>query len=314
MLRFIFSMTRPRFYLLFVVAIAALIAIFNFPASDPRDSAQSAGITLGLTAEARESLQQTGQAFPASQAGFSAYFRVQDETGGFGLDKIAVDQALFSDSGPTIFRAGIGTLIESGGNYGIGGIPIFNIDGLVTQVNLYYDEEGWIVAYLSSGQESSRVWQAVELSTENPALVDISRTTLLDAINEVVTQALNHPAVSHDQLGYYHWEHPSATRFLMFATARGTIGSDVMSFAVPSNFLVQEVSTAMWISTFDLPCARTILDGVDITGEQCNSSFHYSQQNLGEFNSLSAHTLILDHLNQDNGASGALVMLVYSAP
>ena len=136
----------------------------------------------------------------------------------------------------------------------------------------------------------------------------------MDAINEVLTQALNQPAVTYDQLDYYHWEHPSDTSFLMFATARGTIGSDVMSFAVPSNFVVQEVSTAMWISSFDLPCARTVLDGVNITGYQCDRSFHYSTVGLTPFNSLSANTLVLDHLNQDKGASGAMVMLIYSVP
>jgi len=300
--------------LLFVFSIGALFAILITGTPEGQPPVQSAGITLGLTDNARESLQQTGQAFPASEAAFSAYYRVPDGAGGFGLDKSAVDEALFSDPGPTLFRAGIGTLLDSGANYGIGAIPIINIDNITTSVNLYYDEEGWIVAYFSSGQESSRAWQAVELSIETPALNDLSRTTLVDAINEVLTQALNQPAVTHDQLGYYHWEHPSATSFLMFATARGTIGSDVMSFAVPSNFAVQEVSTAMWISASDLPCARTVLDGVNITGDQCDRSFHYSTVGLPAFDSLSAHTLVLDHLNQDKGASGALVMLIYSAP
>ena len=314
MFRIIFTKSRPRFLLLFVLGIAALFAISTIGTPKGQAPAQSAGITLGLTAEARESLQQTGQAFPASEAAFSAYYRVPDGAGGFGLDKSAVDQALFNFAGPTLYRAGIGTLLGSGANYGIGAIPIINIDNLATSVNLHYDDEGCIVAYFPSGQESSRAWQAVELSIETPALNDLSRTTLLDAINEVLTQALNQPAVTHGQLGYYHWEHPTATSFLMFATARGTIGSDVISFAVPSNFVVQEVSTAMWISSFDLPCAGTVLDGANITGDLCDSRFHYSAVGLTAFNSLSAHTLVLDHLNQDKGASGALVMLIYSAP
>ena len=300
--------------LLFVLVVTALFAIFTTGTPAGQAPVQSAGITLGLTAEARESLLQTGQAFPASEAAFSAYYRVPDGAGGFGLDKSVVDEALFSNSGPTFYRAGISTLLDSGANYSVGAIPIINIDSLTTSVNLYYDAEGWLVAYFPGGQESSRAWQAVELSVETPALNDLSRTTLLDTINEVLTEALKLPAVTHDQLGYYHWEHPSATSFLMFATARGTIGLDVMSFAVPSNFVVYEVSTAMWISSLDLPCARTILDGVNITGDQCDRGFHYSTVGLAPFNSLSAHTVLLDHFNQDKGASGALVMLIYSAP
>ena len=314
MLRNRVSQPRPRFFLIFLLGIAAFLAIFIIRTPEEPAPAQSSSITLGLTAEDRESLQQTGEAFPASEAGFSAYYRVPDGAGGFGLDKSAVDQALFSDTGPTIYRAGIGTLLASGENFGIGAVPIINIDGLTTSVNLYYDQEGWIVAYFPSGQESSRIWQAVDLSIENPSLTDLSRTTLLDAINEVLIQALSSPAVTHDQLGYYHWEHPSATNFLMFAGARGTIGSKFVSFAVPSNFVVHEVSTAMWISELDLPCARTVLDGVNITGDQCDRSFHYSTLGLTEFNSFSAHTLVLEHLNQNKGASGALVMLIYSVP
>ena len=309
-----FSKLRPRLWPLIVVGLAALFAIVATGTPEGQAPGQSAGITLGLTAEARESLQQTGQAFPASQAAFSAYYRVPDGAGGFGLDKIKVDEALFSKPGPTLYRAGVSTLLGSGANYSVGAIPIINIDSLATPVNLYYDDEGWIVAYFSSGQESSRAWQAVELSVETPALNDLSRTTLLDAINEVVNQALKLPAVSHGQLGYYHWEHPTATNFLMFATARGTIGSDVMSFAVPSNFVVQEVSVAMWTTALNLTCARIFLDEVNITGDQCDRGFHYSQVGLTAFNSLSAHRLVLDHLNQDQGASGALVMLIYSAP
>ena len=88
-----------------------------------------------------------------------------------------MDADLFSNPEPILFRAGIGTLLGSGANFGVGAIPIINIDGLATSVNLYYDDEGWIVAYFSSGQESSRAWQAVELSIETPALSDLSRTT-----------------------------------------------------------------------------------------------------------------------------------------
>ena len=127
-------------------------------------------ITLGLTAEARQPLQLSGSAFPAGDAGFSAYFRVPGNSGGFGLDKDAVDQALFNDSSPTSTRAGIGTLIQMGSNHTVGSVPIKNIDGLNSLVNLYYDDEGWIVAYLPQGAESSRVWQAKGLSIEKPRL------------------------------------------------------------------------------------------------------------------------------------------------
>ncbi len=270
-------------------------------------------VTLGLTAEARQALQQSGDAFPSNSAGFSAYYRVPDGSGGFSLDKGAVDQSLFSDPGPTLRRAGVGTLIDMGGSHTIGAIPINNIDGLISSVNIYYDDQGWIVAYFSRGTPSSQVWQAVDLSIEDPVLTDVSRTTLMDAINDVLVEALNKSPLTADQLGYYHWEHPTATDFLMIATARGITGSDFVSFAVPGSFTMLEVSVSMWISESTMPCARTVLDGTNITGDQCDRSFNHLFPNLSDFNSRSAHSLELAHFNDNKGASGALVMLVYVA-
>jgi hypothetical protein len=152
----------------------------------------------------------------------------------------------------------------------------------------------------------------VDLSIEEPVLTDISRTTLMDAINAVLVEALNKTPLTADQLGYYHWEHPTATDFLMIATARGIIGSDFVSFAVPGSFTMLEASVSMWISQGNGPCARTALDGANITGEQCERSFNHVFPNLSDFNSHSAHSLELAHFNDNQGASGALVMLVYA--
>jgi hypothetical protein len=135
-------------------------------------------VTLGLTAEARQALQQSGDAFPANNAGFSAYYRVPDGSGGFSLDKDAVDQDLFSNASPTLRRAGVGTLIDIGESHTVGTVPINNIDGLTSNVNIYYDDQGWIVAYVSRGTPYSQVWQAANLSIEDPVLTDVSRTTL----------------------------------------------------------------------------------------------------------------------------------------
>ena len=136
-------------------------------------------VTLGLIAEARQALQQSGDAFPANNAGFSAYYRVPDGSGGFSLDKDAVDQDLFSNASPTLRRAGVGTLIDIGESHTVGTVPINNIDGLTSNVNIYYDDQGWIVAYVSRGTPSSQVWQAANLSIEDPVLTDVSRTTLV---------------------------------------------------------------------------------------------------------------------------------------
>jgi hypothetical protein len=298
------------------LALGGAINISSAPhLHPPPETAASPGITLGLTAQARQSMQQNGSAFPEADAGFSAYYRVPD-AGGSGLNKQAIDQSLLDQPRPFSPRTGPAELLDMGGNYTLAGVPIRNIDGLVTPVNLYYDDQGWLVAYLPRGSGGARAWQAVDLNTDRPVLTDISRTTLQDAINEVLEAALNLPPLGPNDLGYYHWEHPLATHFLMLATARGTQGSDYVSFAVPGSFTMWEVSVSMWIAGEDMPCARTWLNGVNLTGDQCNRGMHHVFANLSEFNSRTAHNLQLDHFGQpqDKGASGALALLVYSAP
>jgi hypothetical protein len=128
-----------------VILGAALALAVDLSGKRANDgSGQFPRVTLGLTAEARQALQQSGDAFPASNAGFSAYYRVPDGSGGFTLDKGVVDQSLFSDTNPTLRRAGVGTLIDIGGSHTIGAVPINNIDGLTSNVNIYYDDQGWI--------------------------------------------------------------------------------------------------------------------------------------------------------------------------
>jgi hypothetical protein len=158
----------------------------------------------------------------------------------------------------------------------------------------------------------------VGLNSEDPVLTDVGHTTLMDAINDVLVEALNTSPITPDQLGYYHWEHPTATNFLMIATARPDQGSDFVSFTVPTGFTMLEASVSMWISNSNPPpappCARTILDQTNLTGDQCDRSFHHVFIDLSDFNSRTTHAMQLDHLSQDAGASGALVMLVYSIP
>lgn len=276
------------------------------------------GIRLELTAEASHALQEnTGNAlaFPAADAGFSAYYRVPKAGGiGFELDKAAVDEALLAAPRPTSHRAGVATLLQTGNNHTIVQVPIRNIDTLVTNVRLYYDVQGWLVAYFPQGQASSQAWQALGLNTDNPALGDVSVTTLLEAINDVLVTVVEAPPLTPQQVGYYHWQHPTATNFLMFATAVGQHGADSVAFAVPDSFTVHEVSVSLWVLLEGGVCARTTLDRMHLTGDLCNRSFTHRVVDLGQFSSQAAHTMTLEQVNGDKGASGLLGMLIYSAP
>ena len=152
-------------------------------------------------------------------------------------------------------------MVSIGKNYSVASFPVLNIDDTTTSLQVYYDSDGWVVAYFPRGDESSRAWQAVDLDPENPTLTSLDRTTLLDAINAVVNEALNQPKVATEDLGFYHWEFPAANAFFMMANARGTEGSDSLSFAVPAGFTVHEASISLWVSGTEGACADVSLDG-----------------------------------------------------
>ncbi len=307
----------PGLYLPILMAFSALVGgvlaltVTFRDGPDGKESGQSPGITLGLTAEARRSLQQGG-AFPRSDAGFSAYYRVSDAQDGFALDKGKVDQAVMDVPKARSYRAAPASLLDIGATHSVVSLPVKNIGETTTRVNLYYDSNGWVVAYFDRNGQSSTAWQARGLDEENPAL-DTINIVLLDAVNAVVEEALKQTPVDVDtpNFGFYHWGYPTATNFYMMANARGTEGTDTMSFAVPATFNMLEVSVSLWVSGTGGACARVTLDGEPVTGVWCGGQFHHATVGLQDFNARTGHTMLLEHLD-GAGASGAMLMLVYS--
>ena len=97
---------------------------------------------------ARQATQDEELAFPKDSAGFSAYYRLKD--GSPSLDKGIVDDYIFSTASTagTVVRPSPAKLISIGANYTVAKVTLENIDHIVSEVNLYYDDEGWIIAYL----------------------------------------------------------------------------------------------------------------------------------------------------------------------
>ena len=312
--------------LVLIAALGALLAINLGNGSTNPEQLAFPGITLGLTAEARESLQAAGDAFPSNDAGFSAYYQVGTPEN-YALDKGAVDDYIFSAVNRGIgaeLRAGPATVSDMGANYTVATLPLLNIDQITTSVNVYYDDEGWVVAFLPKDAPSSQIWQARMLDVENPVLSDDNPSsdnslthTLLDAINVVISEALQDTAITAADLGYYHWKYRDADSFLMMAVARRQQGETPVSFAVPESLDIAEVSATMWIAqdvNVSAPCATFTLDEADLISQKCGKGFYHATTNANTFSASAAHSFRLVQLASDAGASGALLMLVYSAP
>ena len=302
---------------------AAMLALWATGARDAGDPEEASfpGIVLGLTAEARQAQQASGQAFPEAEAGFSTYYRL-GAPGSYSLDKATVDDYLFGPIAPgaQTRRSGPAVLTGMGANYTIATLPLKNIDQLVSPVNLYYDDQGWVVAYLPRGAPSSQIWQAAPLDAENPSLTDATLThTLLDAINVVLDEALGETpvALADPGLSYHHWRYDGIESFLLLAAALGQAGSYPVSFAVPASLDIREVSATLWVAqdaAAQAPCASLTLNGADLLGEQCARGLYHvalGVDDLYAFKARTAHNLVLTQSERDWGASGALLLLAY---
>ena len=303
---------------MFLLGTAFLLIVNHWSAAAAPGENGPEGFQLSLTADAREALQGSDPAFPSETAGFSAYYR-REESGSFSLDKGKVDDHIFSpmSGGETTVNQRPATLLEIGDNYTIASLSLENVDAILSGVNLYYDDEGWIVAYLPSGTPSSQVWQAREVDSEDPEITDISNTTLLDAINVVVVDALEETAIAHDDedLGYYHWQHQDADNFLMMAISRDIQGEYPVQFSVPTTLTIAEVAGTLWISqgtNAQAPCATVTLDGSDLIAEECDKGIFSATAGLTEFNMTTGHSWKLAQSDRDEGGSGALLMILYS--
>ena len=317
----------PIFWLLAAVLVGvAVVGGLTVVSSgdDPIDPEAGAtpDIILGLTAEARESLQNSNLAFPSDQAGFSAYYRVATSTWS-RTQKDTIDNYIFGPVPDEIdpHRENPATIKEMGDNYTVAALPLLNINGIPSTVNLYYDDQGWVVAYLPKDAPSSQVWQAREVDEDNPRIedADLGKTLLLDAINVALEEALEGTKIASDdaKLGYYHFKYPTADNFLMMAAAKKEQGEYPISFTVPATLTVKEVSVTLWITQLEgevAPCAKVSLDDADLIAEKCAKGIYHASPSLTTFNAKTAHALKLTQSTSNHGAAGALLMVVYDKP
>ena len=309
--------------LILAIAIVATAAFFPHGpgiAEAKATNQQIPGQPMFLSPAARQALQAEEKAFPSDDAGFSAYYRM-GESGSYSLNKKTVDDYIFSpvEAGDLTVRTAPATLVDVGANYTVATLTIQNIDALISTVNLYYDDEGWIVAYLSDDEASALVWQAREISEEDPKVEEIGDTLLLEAINIVVDEALSKTAIEDDdsKLGHYHWQLPDANNFLMMVISRDAQGPYAVQFAVPDTLTLHEISASLWVSQWTndkAPCAKVELDDKALIAEKCTKGIYSGTVTLANLANTTAHTWKLTQSERDEGSSGSMMIILYESP
>lgn len=206
-------------------------------------------------------------AFREDEAGFSAYYRFTD---GEALDVYGITEKLLLMPGENnrIRAQAAGRAVDVGANFGIVRLPMVaavGVGGLTRDITVYYDDQGWIAAYLeceppADGQDepscepAAAVWKHDTTDEETPEQ-ELANNLLVLAINEVIgahnedlPEANRLATVSHNgdvngnnKVKYYDWQNGACNAFVMFSATSGGGESAPVQFVVPHTIKTAEI-------------------------------------------------------------------------
>ncbi len=178
--------------------------------------------------------------FPKETAGISAYIKVDNITEENNAEKLNEVQAFLEQEGTTI---------SASSKHVIGTIPISIVitdnsgnDRFLSSIstNIYFDIEGWMVAYLNKEEPSSKIIQWTGYSPNN-----IPPTILEEAI-EKVTNSINH---TYSPVEYYHFQYENAEKIAIIIDIADSTGDRTKNYSVTTPGTVYEASYSLYYST-----------------------------------------------------------------
>ena len=277
-------------------------------------------------------------AFPEDEAGFSAYYRVPPGDTSPRLSVSEIYDTLLDtpdESNRVRSKAGIG--VDLGANFGIVRVRLFasrDVLGANTDVTLYFDDHGWIVAYLPANAPASQIWchhcADDEPQADSKANAHLDNNLLLLAIDEVLainaalaanhpdaTAAPNAPRAPRDKVGYYHWKHQACNAFLLFGNVAADGQSDPIRFVIPKSIANVQASAAALLTSHPVAgaatTARVTVDETEAATANSENPLAAAQFKLNRDDTKTS----LHHMSvaADPGKSAAgIVMLVYTKP
>jgi len=217
------------------------------------------------------SADDAGTAFREQDAGFSAYYRFTDEQRdpiSLNVYGITGNLLLMPDESNSVRAQAAGRAVDIGANFGIVTLPMVaavGVNGPTQDVTVYYDDQGWIVAYLAcespaDGQEeptcepAASIWRHDPTDEQTPEQ-ELGGNLLVLAINEVIgahnkglSAADRLAMVSHEgdangdnKVRYYDWQNGACNAFVMFSATSNGGDSDPVNFVVPHTIKTEEI-------------------------------------------------------------------------
>ena len=329
---------RPRlFWIHLIVALSAVLLFWvgNGTLAETSYAPTSAATVWDLAEP--DDLVATSQgddttAFREEEAGFSAHYRVPDHLQGDEPDDlrprlniVAITESLLeAPDESNANRNKPGRHVDSGGNFGIVELPMVvatSRESVVPPklVTVYYDDRGWVVAYLPADKPAAGIWR---YDPQDPQANDLEQNLLLLAINEVLTVAKKDVSkivpADNDTVGYYHWQYPDCNAFVLFSDESNGGTSDPVRFVVPptiENILASASVLITSISTDDQPTvtAELMVDDNAVVSVQQPDRLAVSEFTMERTDD--ASRLYEVTVTVDDGATAAgAVMLVYTKP
>ena len=289
-----FRLVSTRLVIRRTIAIVAVAAVASWltngsPAESSHvDTGMQSIFTLQAPTHFAVSAQDEDKtAFREDEAGFSAYYRVpkrsdsNDQSGGLPrLNVAAITGALLDDPKEANgARIRYGSPQHLGSNFGIVELPMHPAVGfgklvVPRNVTVYFDNRGWVVAYLPAREPAAAIWR-YDVTGGNPpdgggVTQHLEQNLLVLAINEVLNAGTAHnpelPTVSHNDVGYYDWQNPECNAFLLFNNVAEAGTSQPVNFVIPPAIADVQASAAVLITSRysiggDTVGASVVLDG-----------------------------------------------------
>lgn len=324
-----------------VAVSAALILWLCSGASAETGPARADAVAVWDLAEPND-LVATSQgndatAFREQDAGISAHHRVPDHFQEDGqqedgqndlhprLNVTTITNALLEDPHPSNSKRQVaGRHVDSGGNFGIVELPMVVAPSRGTaaplrQVTVYYDDRGWVVAYLPADDPAAGIWR---YGPADQQVDDLEQNLLVLAINEVLSVARQDVRqivdADRDTVGYYHWQHPDHNAFVLFNHESNGGTSDPVRFVVPptiGNILASASVLITSIPTQDQSTvtAELMVDGSAVVTVQEPARLAVSAFALERSSDVSRLYEVAISVDAGATATGA-VMLLYTKP
>ena len=274
-------------------------------------------------------------AFREEDAGFSAYYRVPAPADADAprlnistiTDRLEAEPDT-SDTARTQKQAG--EVVEQGVNFAIVTIKMNAAirEKDAQEITLYYDDRGWIVAYLKVNVPAAAIWRYRPLNAAdgdtakkpNELLADNLLILGINAVLKANNPAAN--AITHKTVGgYHHWQFPQCDAFILFSNQTTSGKSDPISIVIPPTISTIKASAAALIAHIPVggeeASASVLIDGEPkVTAEVMAEDSDYLSVDRFDLMPDTEHSSV--YRMQVSGTNGKLavgvVMLVYDKP